>query len=76
MQSIIGYFYYMVSFLIYTLIITKFDLSYIVPLLGGIINISTFVIGVLIFQEKATVFSVVGCVFVVAGVFLINIGQH
>lgn len=71
--SFIGYFCYMVSFLLYTFVITKFDLSYIIPLLGGIINILIFIIGIEVFHEKFTLFSMMGCLCIVIGVWFMNL---
>ncbi|MCI9124651.1 MAG: hypothetical protein HFH35_11320 [Eubacterium sp.] len=72
LYSMAGYLCYLSSFLVYTCIITKFDLSYIIPFLGGVVNILIFIIGVFLFQEKATGYSVAGCVLVAAGVVLMN----
>lgn len=70
--SFIGYFCYIISFLLYTFIITKFDLSYIIPILGGMINILIFIIGIGVFHEKFTIFSVIGCLCIVTGVWVMN----
>mgnify|MGYP007035350965 CR=1 FL=1 len=70
--SLMGYFFYMISFLLYTFVITKFDLSYIIPLLGGVINILIFVIGIGVFHEKFTVYSIIGCFCIVIGILFMN----
>lgn len=72
-QSIIGYGCYIISFVLYTVVISKFDLSYIHPIIGGITNISILVIAVTFFHEKFTVFFLIGSVFIVMGVFCMNI---
>lgn len=72
LQSIIGYACYAISFLIYTVVITKFDLSYIIPVLGGIVNILVLIIGILLFHEKVTMLSIIGSIFVILGVLLMN----
>ncbi len=72
-QSIIGYSCYIVSFILYTIVISKFDLSYIYPIIAGVSNVIILIIAVLLFQEKATAFSLIGSIFIVIGVALINI---
>ncbi len=66
LQSLAGYFCYLSSFMIYTVIITKFDLSYIIPLLGGIVNILIFMIGIFLFHENVTRYSLSVCLIVAA----------
>lgn len=73
LYSMAGYLCYLSSFLVYTCIITKFDLSYIIPLLGGIVNILIFMIGIFLFHENVTRYSLAGCLLVAAGVFLMNV---
>lgn len=73
MQSLLGYVMYAASFFTYTVIIAKFELSRVIPVLGGIINILIFVTGIVLFQEKANIFSLAGCICIVIGVFLMNL---
>lgn len=73
LESIVGYVCYIISFLLYTTVITKFNLSYIIPVLGGIVNILILLIGILLFHEEFTMFSVVGCICIVTGVVLMSL---
>ena len=72
-QTILGYCCYGVSFILYTIIIPKFNLSYINPILGGISNIVIMCVAVWILNEKLTLFSVIGSLLIISGVFLMNI---
>lgn len=72
-QSVIGYVSYIISFLLYTIIITKFDLSYIIPILGGIVNVVVLVVGILLLKEKATWLSLVGSGMIIMGIVIMNI---
>lgn len=72
-QSLIGYASYAVSFLLYTIIISKFDLSFIVPLLGGILNVVVLIIGVYLFKERATLLSILGTLLIIIGIVMINL---
>ena len=71
--AIIGYMCYACSFLIYTVVITKFDLGMIIPLLSGIVNVLVFIVAIIVFKESFTVYSVAGIILISAGVFLMNI---
>lgn len=71
--SFLGYSCYAISFLLYTFIINKFELKFVIPVLGGIVNILIIAIGVLVFHEKMTIQTAVGIVFVLAGIFIMNI---
>lgn len=71
--SALGYLCYICSFLIYTVVITKFDLGVIIPLLSGIVNVLVFVVAVILFKESFTVYSVMGIILISVGVFLMNV---
>lgn len=73
LPSIIGYCCYIISFLLYTVVISKFDLSYIYPILGGITNIMIILIAILYFHERVTIFSLIGGAFIIVGVFFMNL---
>ncbi len=71
-QSISGYCLYIASFLIYTVLITKFELSRLVPVLGGIVNIFVFIMGIVLFHEKFTAGAWIGCICIVTGIVLMG----
>ena len=70
--SIMGLLSYVCSFLMYMFLISKFDMTYIVPVTTGITYILTFILAVLIFKEAITVNKVIGSVLILAGVLVIN----
>lgn len=70
--SIIGLLCYVCSFLMYMFLISKFDMTYIVPVTTGITYILTFILAVLIFKEAITVNKVIGSVLILMGVLVIN----
>ena len=70
--SLVGYLCYGISFLMYTVIITKFDLGYISPIVTGISNIGVLVIAFFVFKEHFTVASAIGAVLIIAGVMIMN----
>lgn len=70
--SLVGYLCYGISFLMYTVIITKFDLGYISPILSGISNIGILLIAFFVFKEHFTMSSAIGAVLIIAGVMIMN----
>ena len=73
LMSIIGLVCYLCSFLMYMFLISKFDLTYIVPVTTGIVQVATFVLAIIIFKESVTVSKVVATGLILIGVILLNI---
>ena len=72
--SILGLICYIGSFLIFTFVIVKkFDLTYIMPILTGISQVIVIVSGLLVFKEHINNFGIVGIVLVILGVIMLNI---
>lgn len=71
--SLVGYLCYGMSFLLYTVIISKFDLGFITPMLNGVVNVSILVVAFLVFKEHFTLNSAIGAVLIIAGVIVMNI---
>lgn len=71
--SILGYLLYICSFLLWTKILTMFDLSYIVPIATGISQIIIFLMAMGIFHEHINVMGFVGIALTIAGIICMNI---
>jgi len=72
--SILGLLCYICSFLIFTFVLVKkFDLTYIMPIVTGISQILVIVAGLLVFKEHLTRYGIIGIVAVIAGIILMNI---
>lgn len=71
--SLLGFLCYIVSFLLFTNIVVKFDLSYITPITAGIIQVLTLVSGILVFKENVSINGIVGIFLVVIGIVIMNI---
>lgn len=69
---ILGYMSYICSFLLYTIIISKFEISKIVPIVGGIVNIIIAIVGALIFKEQVNISTILGIILISIGVILIT----
>lgn len=71
--SLFGFVAYILSFLLFTNIVVKFELSYIMPVTAGIIQVFTLMSGYLIFKENVTINGVIGVVVVILGIIIMNI---
>jgi drug/metabolite transporter (DMT)-like permease len=68
-----GIFLYGTSFLIYTYLISKYDLGYIIPLTTAFVYIIIFFASFTIFRESFTAFKIAGIALIVGGIFLLNV---
>lgn len=73
--SMCGYLCYICSFLIYTVIVAKFDLGVVIPILSGIVNVIIFIVGITVFKEKFSIYSIFGILFICIGIILMNINK-
>lgn len=71
--SLAGFISYILSFLLYTNIIVKFDLGYITPITAGILQIATLLAGIFAFKENISINGIIGIIFVITGVIIMNI---
>lgn len=71
--SMLGFILYFCSFIMWTKLVTKFNLSYIVPITGGISNLALVVIGLLLFHERISVPQAAGVVAILIGIVLISV---
>ena len=72
--SIIGLTCYIASFLVFTFVLVKkFDLTYIMPIVTGISQIIVILSGLFIFKEHLGNFGIIGVILILVGIVLINI---
>ena len=75
--TLIGFIFYIVSFLLWQKIIVSNNVSVVVPILTGIVQILTFIAALLIFKETISVCKILGIIFIVVGIILMSIkGVH
>lgn len=72
-KLIIGMICYMVSFLLYIMVLSKFNLSTIFPVASGIVLIGTVLAGVFFFKEQLAIHHIIGVAMILIGIFLLNI---
>jgi len=72
--SILGLLCYIISFLLFSFVLVKkFDLTYIMPIVTGISQILVIVAGLTIFKEHINNFGIIGILLVIAGIVMLNI---
>ncbi len=71
--SLVGFISYILSFLLFTNIIVKFDLSYIMPVSSGLVQLITLISGFVIFNEQIKIKGIIGAVIVIIGIIIMNI---
>lgn len=71
--SLFGFISYILSFLLFTNIVVKFDLSYIMPITSGLIQVLTLISGFLVFNEQISVRGIIGAGLVISGIVIMNL---
>ena len=75
LYAIGGIVLYGLSFLIYTYMISKNDLGYIIPVSTALVYIGIFIASFIIFKESITMLKIVGILLILGGVILLNLGK-
>lgn len=70
--SLIGLICYLCSFLLFTRVVVMFDLSYIMPLVTGIVQVLTLVSAKIIFKEDFTTQGIIGAIIIIIGIIIMN----
>lgn len=70
--SFFGLLCYLCSFLLFTRIVVMFDLSYIMPLTTGVVQVLTLVASKVVFKENISMASIVGASLVIIGIVVMN----
>ncbi len=71
--SLVGILLYGISFCLYLGVISNFKLGFIIPLLGGIINIAVLVASVTVLHEQLGVKALLGALIIIIGIVVMNI---
>jgi len=69
--SIIGIACYGCSFIIYLLLVSKNTLSFLMPVMVGLIYTSVYIASIFILKEKITIVSLIGSIIILIGVILV-----
>jgi len=71
--SILGFLMYILSFLIYIVLVSKYNLSYIIPLTTAISYVIIFIASVFFLKETLGALQIAGYFIIMLGVILINV---
>jgi len=72
--SILGLICYIGSFLLFSFVLVKkYDLTYLMPVITGISQILVIVAGLTIFKEQVSNFGLIGILLVISGIVMLNI---
>ncbi len=71
--TITGVVLYGTSFILYTYLLSKYDLGYIIPLTTALVYVVIFTASYFIFHEIFTAFKMTGILLILSGLILLNI---
>lgn len=71
--NIAGLFLYGTSFALYTFLIAKNELGYIIPLTTGLVYVIIFIASFIIFKESFTIIKLLAITMILSGVVLLNL---
>lgn len=71
--SLLGFVCYIGSFFMFTRIVVMFDLSYIMPICTGIVQVLTLFASYFIFKEEISKQGIIGASLVIIGIIIMNI---
>jgi len=71
--SFIGLLFYVVSFLLYTKVVTSYDLSFIIPIITGISQILILLASWGILKETISKQGIIGAIIIIIGIIIMNI---
>ncbi len=74
--TFLGLLCYVVSFLLWQRLVVKYDISLLVPIVNGIVQVLILLIGHFIFQENLSSVSLIGAIVVVVGIVLMGFGSR
>lgn len=69
----LGFLLYICSFLLWQKLIATYDLSSIVPITTGIVQIIIIIFGYFIFKEHINIFNLIGIILIITGIVFISI---
>lgn len=75
LMTFCGIFLFGISFTLYTYLISKYDLGYIIPLLTALVYILIFIASYFFFQEAITMGKIFGVVFILGGITLLSFSK-
>ena len=75
-KTFVGFLFYLISFLLWQKMIVKYDLSIMVPIVTGIVQIVVLLIGYIIFKEQFNIVSLIGAILIIVGIIWITLAER
>ena len=75
-KTFVGFCLYLVSFLLWQKLVVKYDLSTMVPLITGIVQIIILLVGYFLLHESISRLSFVGVIIIIIGIVLMVFGKR
>lgn len=72
--TFLGFFLYLISFLLWQRMIIKYDLSILVPVVTGIVQVLVLIISHFVFKESLNVVSLIGVALIIIGIVVLAFG--
>ncbi len=66
---------YVISFFLWQKLVVKYDVSLIVPVVNGIVQVIVLLVGHFVFKENLSMMSLIGSLLVILGIILIGFGN-
>ena len=70
--SIVGLFLYLISFILYILILPKYDITYILPIVSTATGILIFISSIIFLNEPSSIIKWIGFIIMTTGVIIVN----
>ncbi len=70
--SILGIICYGISFCLYLGVVSNFNIGFIIPLLGGVVNVLILLASTFILREGLGLKSIIGALIIVVGIMVMN----
>ena len=70
--AIIGLFFYVISFLLYMMVLPRFNRTYILPIISAITSILIYVLSIIVLKEPIDVQKIIGAAIIIVGVFIMS----
>lgn len=74
-KTFLGFFLYLISFILWQKLITKYNLSIIVPIATGIVQILVLIVSYIVLKENINSISLFGAIFIILGIVLMAFGK-
>ncbi len=73
--SLVGILFYGCSFMLYMVILQKFDLTDIIPITTGVIYILTFIAGIVFFKETVSIKQLIAATVILVGIIMMTLNS-